>query len=421
MNNRKIIIAKRIFILGYPIIVFLLWQIFATPEVFNNISLANFLSVAMHSILLFVAVTFWIGLTYILISCYFSKWMIKRRLKQAEKALGNLATATLISYKPNVKGNYITMRWRSCGIPVETWTDKKKSIQASINYTIIGEIENDGSDLSIVVFNAKKGRQYPKKEVLYEKDSESRSKSTLLPLGYDLDEWHNYGKKKIVEMDISLSTNSSMVITGMAGCGKSYFMIQIITLLLRKQPNGILYFADYKGDDSFKFLQGLPRYYSYNRTLEALERVYEHLNQRLSGEDITRNSITLVIDEYVAFILALLSKDKKKAQEAMNMVSEILMMGRSMGIRLIVSCQRADSAVFTMGSRLNFGIIIILGAFNKTAYEMLMPDFVKKIEEKRFGRGEGSLLLQGSELYFIKAPTIENFKSIEAICINALQ
>lgn len=46
----------------------------------------------------------------------------------------------------------------------------------------------------------------------------------------------------------------------------------------------------------------------------------------------------------------------------MNKISTLLMLGRSLRIRVIATCQRPDASVFKNGSRLNFGIIIVLGA-----------------------------------------------------------
>ena len=86
----------------------------------------------------------------------------------------------------------------------------------------------------------------------------------------------------------------------------------------------------------------------------------------LSGEDETRHPITLVWDEYMANILALQGADKdlkpaeRLAPATMNKVSEILLMGRSMGVRLVCSLQRPDAVAFSAGSRLNYGIVVIL-------------------------------------------------------------
>ena len=110
------------------------------------------------------------------------------------------------------------------------------------------------------------------------------------------------------------------------------------------------------------------RYYPYDKTINALEEVYEIMHERQCGKDVSRHFVTLVWDEYMANILSLLGTEKKKAEGVMRKVSEILMIGRSLAVRIIVTCQRGDSLAFPTGSRLNFGVIIILGASLESIY-----------------------------------------------------
>lgn len=101
----------------------------------------------------------------------------------------------------------------------------------------------------------------------------------------------------------------------------------------------------------------------------------------------------------------------------MNKVSEILLMGRSKSVRLIVSCQRPDAVAFPVGSRLNYGVVVVLGAFVRSVYDMLMPDHIEQVKGREFGLGEGTVLLQGSQLHFIKVPKTSN---VEELCKGAL-
>jgi len=248
----------------------------------------------------------------------------------------------------------------------------------------------------------------------------------MLTLGYNLDAWNTYRAKIPVSVDISPSTNSHIIINGMSGSGKSYTELGYISKLFLAQPEGEVYFADYKGEDAFSFLRQCPRYWSFKNTLEALDIVYSRLNARLSGEDETRNQITLVWDEYMANVLALQGEDKDKktnerlAPSVMNKVSEILLMGRSMGVRLVTSMQRPDAIAFSAGSRLNYGVVVVLGAYIRSIFEMLMPDHMEQIKGRQFGRGEGVVLLQGSELHFIKIPAVRDYERMKNLCIQAL-
>ncbi len=245
-------------------------------------------------------------------------------------------------------------------------------------------------------------------------------KSDSITLGYALEHWQEYGVKEPLDIDISTKTNSHILIAGMSGSGKTYAEQQIFARFANANSECEAYFADYKQDDTFSYLQSCSRYFGYRKTVEALDIVYEKLQKRQAGEDSTRHPIMLVWDEYVANMLALLNEDKKYATALMNKVAEILMLGRSLSVRIVTSCQRPDASVFPTGSRLNYGVVMILGAFNRSIYEMLMPDHIEMVEEKEFQKGEGTLLLQGSKLHFIKIPTIQNENRIQELCIKAL-
>ena len=245
-------------------------------------------------------------------------------------------------------------------------------------------------------------------------------KSDYITLGYDLERWQEYGAKEPIIIDITPKTNSHILICGMSGSGKSYAENSIFARLILADSDSECYFADYKQEDSFEYLRSCPRYYSYKKTIEALDIVYEKLQKRLSGEDNTRHAVVMIWDEYVANILSLQNEDKKYATSVMNKVAEILMIGRTMNIKFICSCQRADASVFPSGSRFNYGAILILGAFNRIVYEMLIPEHMEKVKGKEFQRGEGVLLVQGSELHFIKIPTVRDENQMQAVCIKAL-
>lgn len=241
-------------------------------------------------------------------------------------------------------------------------------------------------------------------------------------LGYNYDKWYGYATKEPVLTDISVHTNSHILICGMSGSGKSYLTNQLFARLCSQGgENAKVYFADFKQDDTFSYLRNCNRYYPYEKTTEALNIVYDILHSRQSGKDTSRTPVTLIWDEYVANILSLISEDKKQAQEVMRKVSETLMLGRSLAVRLVVSCQRPDAVVFPTGSRLNYGVIIVVGAPIKSIYEMLIPkEYVECIDERQFKTGEGVVLIQGSQMHFIKVPVIRNIEKMQNICIEAL-
>lgn len=247
------------------------------------------------------------------------------------------------------------------------------------------------------------------------------SKNDLL-IGYEYDAWYGYGDRVPVTIDVSTKNNSQTIICGMSGSGKSYLTNQYFArICLHGGADSVVYFADFKQDDSFAHLRNCPRYYPYVRTLEALDIVYDIMHKRQSGEDGSGHFVTLVWDEYMANILSLLGTEKKKAESVMHKVSEILMLGRSLAVRIVIACQRPDASAFPTGSRLNFGVIIIVGATLESIYSMLMPkELIDKVGNREFHTGEGVMLWQGSELRFIKVPVIRDEEKMKAICIEAL-
>jgi len=246
------------------------------------------------------------------------------------------------------------------------------------------------------------------------------STSSTLNLGYFLDDWAGYRKRTPILTDISPKTNSHMLICGMSGSGKSYYENIIFAKLIEADPLSEFYFSDYKGEDAFDYLRECPRYYSFKDTLQALDIVHSRLYSRMSGEDSSKHQITLFWDEYMANILALTNEDKKLASSVMNKVSELLLMGRSKSVRFVCSLQRPDALAFPVGSRLNYGVVVILGAYMRSIYEMLCPDFMDKVTGRIFERGEGVVLLQSSKLHFIKVPTVRDENAMRESCKKAL-
>lgn len=243
-----------------------------------------------------------------------------------------------------------------------------------------------------------------------------------MTLGYDLDAWTKFGIKDPINLDLTASTNSSILLSGLSGGGKTYAEQYLMQQLYTAQPHAELYCGDYKQEDALSHLRICPRYFPYRTTIEALDIVHARLLARQSGEDSSRNPIVYFWDEYVAQILALLSEDKKAASTAMGKVSEILLLGRSLSVKIVTASQRPDALVYPAGARLNYGVVMILGGgtANRSIYEMLVPDFVDEIKGRQFGRGEGVVVLQGAQIRFIKIPTVRDENRMRRICVEAL-
>ena len=247
----------------------------------------------------------------------------------------------------------------------------------------------------------------------------NKEQKKSITLGYCLDDWTLYSNKTLITMDISPENNSHLLIVGGSGSGKTYALQEILARLALAEPEGMFYFCDYKGDKSFKYLRKTARYFSYKQTFEILKKVHELANKRFSGEDTSTEQITLIIDEYLSFVSSF--SVKKEKEDVLRMIAEILQMGRSMGVRLVVCTQTAYASAFPEGVRVNFDYIMVLGSFHKATYDMLFGEYDSKIKNKKFNQGEGTALINRNELRFIKVPTVSDFNRLKDICIRALQ
>lgn len=250
----------------------------------------------------------------------------------------------------------------------------------------------------------------------------SLKKDCKITIGYSYDSWIELGEKVPIEVCMDTSENTHVLLTGMSGSGKSYGILQLTCRIARNFPEGRILFSDYKGDDMFGFLKGCKGYYYFDKTIDALEETYSVFRDRMSGTDKSREQVTLIWDEFVANMLSLQTKDSKYAKKVMNMISEILMAGRSMATRLICVCQRPEASCFPSGGRINFGYVVILGAPIKSILEMLLPgkEYIDAIGDRHFKQGEGILISQQTDQYFIKMPRITDMETLQKICREGL-
>lgn len=246
--------------------------------------------------------------------------------------------------------------------------------------------------------------------------------TSSISIANDLEMWYSYGVKCPITVDISSGKNCHMLICGSSGSGKSYCELEILGRLIEATPHGKFLFADFKQEDNFSFLRNCKNYFPYEQVSKALDEIYLIMHQRQSGADQTRYPVTLVLDEYAAYIQSLLCKDKKLASAEMGKVAELLMLGRSMNLRILTSVQRPDAELFPKGARNNYAVILLLGTPLKSTTEMLLPssEYIDQIGNRQFQTGEGIAFLQGRELRFIKVPVIRNMEKLKEICIKAL-
>lgn len=212
-----------------------------------------------------------------------------------------------------------------------------------------------------------------------------------------------------VPLEINVASHCHALITGGSGSGKSYAVLYLFGKLLQVMPDIVVYFCDFKNSAEFAFLKGYPHYYGGNACYHGVIDYYnDFCKVRESGKKHKRH--ILIFDEYPAFINYLSMKDKqdktKKANDVLNAVAELLMLGRGIEYGVWIVTQRADSALFNNGARDNFMIVLGLGRMSKEQKAMVFSG--EDIPEKIYQRGEGILLADGYSLQEVAIPRIRN-------------
>lgn len=200
-----------------------------------------------------------------------------------------------------------------------------------------------------------------------------------------------------------------MIIIGGTGSGKSYFLKLLLGRLSKYEKESQVFICDFKGDTDLIFLESTKNFYRYLDCKKGLEEFYKLFQARQSGSDLQRHPVFLAFDEWASYINSFPSK--KEMDEAKQILSNLLMLGRSFNVHIIISQQRADAQYFNT-ARDNFGIVIGLGNLSEESKKMFFNDYKDEIESDR-RIGTGYVLENGMNLQKIVVPKISDMKKLE--------
>lgn len=221
-----------------------------------------------------------------------------------------------------------------------------------------------------------------------------------------------YGVHKYVIWDYNRLAHA--IIFGQTGSGKTYLLEIILARIGLHVKDSEIIMCDYKCDKDFTFLSHCKNFYRYQGCLEGLNYIKRVLNKRQSGQSSDRHFILWVFDEWASFINSL---DKKEAEQAKKDLSNLLMLGRSFNIHVLISQQRCDSVYFN-SSRDNFGLIIGLGILSKESIQMMFSNYKDTIQS--IGITGVGWALCGNELHKILVPQVTNIHKLHEIIISAV-
>lgn len=199
-----------------------------------------------------------------------------------------------------------------------------------------------------------------------------------------------------------------VVVIGATGSGKTYFTKLLLGKIALHVPNSQVYVCDFKGDDDFSFLEGYSRFHRFMDCTEGLQQFYERFQRRQRGEETSKNMIVLFFDEWASYCNSL---DKKIIEEEKKKLSNLLMLGRSFRVHIVLSQQRADASYFS-SARDNFNLVVGLGNLSEESKNMLFHEFKSEMFPNRT-QGTGYMLTNGTNLTGIQVPTISNMAKLQ--------
>ena len=210
---------------------------------------------------------------------------------------------------------------------------------------------------------------------------------------------------------VDFSRVPHLLIAAPSGSGKTYLLTYILSQLAQKSIRLLL--ADFKGVDFIEF-DGCKNYYKHKAVADALNLVFDEMQQRMANPRLLNQPIYFCIDEWAGFLSLY---PKKEQEDFKQKMSAILMLGRGVQVFVIMALQRADAAYIT--GRDNFGNCIGLGHLSNESSRMLFPDDADKIQPKP--RGKGYLRIDGKTLTEIVVPRIQKIEERKKTIFDKLR
>jgi hypothetical protein len=222
-------------------------------------------------------------------------------------------------------------------------------------------------------------------------------------------------RKHVKPMPISINERHlsramiNCLCVGKTGSGKSYALSVLLGIFANSIPDVSITICDYK-KSSFAQFADTPNFYGYEDVPDGIRAFYNEFAARLEANDEERNKQikVLLIDEYGALIAA---QEKKIGDELKAMVANMLFMSRSLGMRVLIGVQRADSEHFKAGARDQFRAILAMGNLSKEQKQMLFSEHKDKMTDRN-GLGEGYLLIDGQNIERVKIEPIEDVEAL---------
>lgn len=208
-------------------------------------------------------------------------------------------------------------------------------------------------------------------------------------------------------LSIDINRYFAWIIAGPSGTGKSTFLRRVLGLISVHDTTAEAYFMDFKADEDMFSMTGSHVARGFD-CLELFETIFRRFESRLSKQESNSHNLYFIFDEWQAFLAYLEQTDKNKYKEVLTSMLMMNSMGRSLGIRIILSSQRFLMA--DLPGRYNFNCVISLSTSFLLATnnrQLLFPD-MEKNEVVVKPRGYGYMQLEGNEVRLFRTIPVKD-------------
>jgi len=217
-----------------------------------------------------------------------------------------------------------------------------------------------------------------------------------------------------IKIPLYAQLDSHLIVIGGSGSGKSTAVLY--WLYKAKKHNPLLYVADFK--KSHEFIGISEHFAEFEDCYALIKNFYiDFLDTPEGGSGKVK---ILLIDE-IAGLLAhygMSKEGKAKADEVRNIMSTILMLGRSRRCFLWLSMQRYSATIFptSSGSADNFHVCVGLGNLSVDGRKGLFAgEHFEGEENLKYGQGRGIVYVDGESLRGIIIPKVSKRKLLSLL------
>lgn len=229
-------------------------------------------------------------------------------------------------------------------------------------------------------------------------------------LGYDYGVFNMQG----VKIPLYAPVDGHLIVVGGSGSGKSTAVLYWLYKL--KSFNTSLYIVDFKASHEFSGIS--DNFAEFENSYDMIKKFYEEFSATPEGGD---NTVKILLIDEIAGLLthySMTKEGKNKADEIRNIMSSVLMLGRSRKCFLWLSMQRYSATIFpaSSGSADNFHISVGLGNLSVDGRKGLFAgEHFNGEEELQFKQGRGIVLIDGQPLKGLIIPKVSKKRLLELL------